>query len=128
MWEVERYRLTKTAAETIYLLWEAQDQQEGQDLDAKMRRLKDLSAYSLTHAEILEQREVVELLAIAMLFGATSDTRLWPNQVRLRKLSPETIEYQGVAKKIELEVRQRTASDRSMTQKKNPGPQQPRLL
>jgi hypothetical protein len=32
-------------------------------------RLKDLSAYSLTHAEIMQQREGVELLALGMFFG-----------------------------------------------------------
>jgi hypothetical protein len=38
-----------------------------------MRRLKDLSAYSLTHAEIMDQREGVELLALARVFGMSTD-------------------------------------------------------
>ena len=45
-------------------LLEAEHQQGERDLDAMMRRLKDLSDYSLTHAEIMDQREGVELLAL----------------------------------------------------------------
>ena len=50
MQEQERYNLAITAAETMYHLWELAHQQEALDLDGMMRRLKDLSAYSLTHA------------------------------------------------------------------------------
>jgi len=107
-----RYHLAITAAETMYNLWELENQQgEGElDLDGMMRRLKDLSAYSLTHAEIMEQREGVELLALAMFFGATSDPLVHQNQERLSFLSEETLAYQGSAEIVEQEVAQRKAS------------------
>ena len=52
------------------------------DLDNKMRRLKDLSAYSLTH-DITYRREGVELLALAKLLGLTSESRFQKNRKRL---------------------------------------------
>jgi hypothetical protein len=60
MQERDHYHLAITAAETMCNLWELGYQQGELDLDEMMRRLKDLSAYSLTHAEIMEQREGVE--------------------------------------------------------------------
>ena len=42
-----------TAVEAMYNLWEMESRREEPDLDAIMHRLKDLSAYSLTRAEIL---------------------------------------------------------------------------
>ena len=44
MQEQERYTLATIAAETMYNLLELEAQQEAPDLDAMMRRLKDLSA------------------------------------------------------------------------------------
>ena len=107
MHERDQYTLAMTAAETTYHLWELEDQQEGVNLDRMMRRLKDLSAYSLTHAEIMDQREGVELLALATFFGASSDQRFWYNQRRLSDLSEEAIDYQGRAEVIEREVAER---------------------
>ena len=66
MRERERYPLATIAAETMYNLLELEVQQEAPDLDAMMRRLKDLSAYSLTHTEIMDQREGIELLPISL--------------------------------------------------------------
>ena len=83
MHERERYHLATIAAETAYNLLELEAQQEQPDLDEMMCRLKDLSAYSLTHAEIMDQREGIELLALARFFGMSSDQRLWKNQERL---------------------------------------------
>jgi len=57
MQERERYDLAIIAAETMYNLMELGNQQDEADLDEMMRRLNDLSAYSLTHAEIMDQRE-----------------------------------------------------------------------
>lgn len=101
----EPFSLATIAAETMYNLWELEIQ-HGQeiDLDAKMRRLKDLSAYSLTHAEILEQRECVELFALGMFFGANSNPAFLKNQARLQQLSPEAIDYEGQAEHIEQEI------------------------
>jgi hypothetical protein len=56
-----------------------------------MRRLKDLSAYSLTHGEIMDRREGVELLALARFFGMSSDPRFQRNQERLGHLSEATL-------------------------------------
>ena len=59
MQEREHYHLAIITAETMYNLWELKNQQRELDLDESRRRLKDLSAYSLTHAEIMVQREGV---------------------------------------------------------------------
>lgn len=101
----EPFSLAIIAAETMYNLWEL-DYLQGNapDLDVKMRRLKDLSVYSLTHAEILDQREGVELLALAMFFGASSDPAFSKNQARLQQLSQKTVDYQGQAEHIEQEI------------------------
>jgi hypothetical protein len=104
MHERERYQLATIAAETMCNLWELSYQQEELNLDQMMRRLKDLSAYSLTHAEIMDQREGVELLALARFFGMSSDPQFQENQERLRLLSEQTMAYQGKAEIIEQEV------------------------
>ena len=107
MQERDHYQLAIIGAETIYNLWELEGQQGELDLDRMVRRLKDLSAYSLTHAEIMDQREGVELLALAMFFGATSDPRFHQNQERLTLLSEETLTYQGRGETIEREIAER---------------------
>ena len=107
--ERDRYEMADLASGVMYALLEAECQQGEHDLDTMMRRLKDLSAYSLLHAEILEQREGVELLALAKLFGATSDPLFHQNQTRLALLSEETVAYQGQAEVIEQEVAARKA-------------------
>jgi len=117
MWERESYGLATIAAETMYNLWELEHQRVEPNLDVMMHRLKDLSAYSLTHAEIMEQREGVELLALAMFFGATSETSFHENQERLQLLSEETVAYQGQAGVIEAQVAMRQAN--RLSHKKN---------
>ncbi len=125
MREREQHQLAMTSAETMYMLWEMQYQQGGLDLDGKMRRLKDLSAYSLTHAEILQQREGVELLALGMLFGMSSVSVYRKNQARLTSLSEDTFTYQGQAENIEQEIADRkTRPEKSKASE----PQQRRLL
>lgn len=94
-----------------------------------MCRLKDLSAYSLTHAEIMEQREGVEMLALSRFFGATSNPGLRKNQGRLQQLSEEAVVYEGRAEEIEKEIahkKKRRASQDDVDE--NSGPSQPRLL
>jgi hypothetical protein len=86
--------LVATVAETMYNLRELEHEKGELDLDGMMRRLKDLSAYSLTDAEIMEQREGVELLPLAMFFGAGSNPQFHRDQVRLRSLSQETTHCQ----------------------------------
>ena len=125
--EQARYQLATIAAETMCFLLEAEYQEGRHDLDALMRRLKDLSAYSLTHAEITEQREGVELLALGKFFGMTSDRGYQQNQERLRLLSEETIAYQGQAEKIEQEVAVRKARGTDQKQERDTG-LQPRLF
>jgi hypothetical protein len=127
MGERESFGLASTAAETMYYLWELQYQQEGRDLDAMMRRLRDLSAYSLTHAEIMWQREIVELLALGMFFGMSSNSALRKNQERLRLLSDETYNYKGQAKIVEQQVAQRKDGGKR-AQDGEDDPLQPRLL
>ncbi|MCB9423168.1 MAG: hypothetical protein H6667_25445 [Ardenticatenaceae bacterium] len=102
------YDMTAGFAEVMLVVFEDEYRRGQRDVDAIMRRLKDLSAYSLTHAEIMDQREGVELLALGMFFGMTSQPGLrYKNQERLNLLSDEAIAYQGQAERIEQEVTQR---------------------
>ena len=119
MGERIRYKLAISTAEVMYVLLEAEDQQGNCDLDALMRRLKDLSAYSLTHAEIMEQCEGADFLALAMFFGATSNPRYHKNQERIRLLSEETFAYQGHTETIAKEVAMR--KKKGYQQNKNSG-------
>ena len=75
----------------MWLLMEGEYQKGEVDLDGKMMRPKDLSAYSLAH-DITYQREGVELLALAKLFGLTSESRFQKNRERLSLLAQETME------------------------------------
>lgn len=118
MGEREPFSFAVVAAEAMYNLWEMEYQQSGGvNIDGMMRRLKDLSAYSLTHAEILEQREGVELLALGMFFGASSNPAYQKNQSRLHQLSPETVDYQGEAEHIEQEIILRKKGNRNQEEK-----------
>lgn len=118
MHEREPLNFATIAAETMYNLWELEFAQTGQmNLDGMMCRLKDLSAYSLTHAEILEQREGVELLALGMFFGASSNAAYQKNQSRLHQLSAETVDYQGQPEHIEQEIALRKKSNPSKADK-----------
>jgi len=107
MKERAHWELADTFSEMMYILLET-DYREGKlDLDSGMKRLKDLSAYSLTHAEIMVQREGVELLALAKFFGLIGESRFHKNRERLYLLSEETFAYQGQAEKIEREIKER---------------------
>ena len=128
MQERERYHLATIAAETMCNLWELSYQQEELNLDQMMRRLKDLSAYSLTHAEIMNQREGVELLALARFFGMSSDPQFQGNQERLGLLSEETLAYSGRSEIVEQEVAQRKASASRQAKDGGAKPSQPRLI
>ena len=118
MQERKPFNFATIAAETMVNLWEMEYAQTGQmNIDGMMRRLKDLSAYSLTHAEILEEREGVELLALGMFFGASSSPAYQKNQSRLHQLSPETVDYQGQPEHIEQEITLRKKGNRSREDK-----------
>jgi uncharacterized LabA/DUF88 family protein len=129
MGEDFRYQLALMTAETMYMLWEANHQERERDLDGMMRRLKDLSAYALIHAEIMDQREGVEMLAIAMFFGMSSDERFHQNQERLRQLSEEVVVYEGSAQVIEEQVSARKGRKSAPKDEDDDDkPLQPRLL
>ena len=100
MKEQEHWTLANDFSEMMCQLMEAEYREGKLDLDDKLKRLKDLAAYSLTHAEILTQREGVELLALGKLFGLTTEPRLHQNQERLRLLTQEAFDYQGQAEHI----------------------------
>ena len=106
MREREHWHLAETFSGMMHNLMELECQEGELDLDSKMRRLKDLSAYSLAH-DTTYQREGVELLALAKLFGLTSESRFQKNRRRLSLLAGETIEYQGQAENIEQEIKER---------------------
>lgn len=123
--ERDRYAVATMAAEAMHTLMEAEYQQGRRDPDAMMVRLKNLSAYSLTHADIMHRREGIELLALAQFFGMISDARFQNNQQRLQLLSPEALEYQGHAEVIKQEIKAREIK-RSTTEEDN-SPDTPQL-
>lgn len=127
MVERDNYDLARMAAETMYNLLELQWQVGELDLDASMMRLKDLSAYSLSNADIQERRQGVELLALGMLFGMSSDPRYQENQARLHSLAEETIGYEGQAERIAEEIKEQSVSRRSVETRPHNNPQD-RLL
>ena len=87
------------------------DQDQGQlNMDEMFMRLKDLSACSLEHAEIMDQREGGELLGLGMFFGffgMSSNPNLRDNQQRLRLLSKEALAYEGRKENIAADIRSR---------------------
>ena len=116
-------------AEVMLVVFEDEFRQGQRDIDAMMRRLKDLSAYSLTHAEIMDQREGVELLALGMFFGMTSQPGLrHKNQERLNSLSEEAVAYRGQAEHIEQEVARRKKPNSSQNKDSRVNSPQLRLL
>ena len=124
-----QYEMAGGFAELMLMVMESEFQQGKRDLDAMMRRLKDLSAYSLTHAEIMDQSEGVELMALGMFFGMTSNSRLRnKNQSRLALLSGETYDYQGQAEVIVEEVARRKKGGTQSDKGGDKNPLQPRLL
>jgi len=125
MREQEHWQLADTFSEMMYVLLEADYREERFDLDSRMKRLKDLSAYSLTHSQITVQREGVELLALAKFFGLTSESRFHKNQERLNLLSEDTFAYQGQEENIEREIKER---GKTTPPKATPEDLQPRLL
>lgn len=106
---------------------EMEYRQGQRDLDATMRRLKDLSAYSLAHADILDKRQGVELLALAMFFGLSSNSTYHLNQQRLAQLAPDTFAYQGDAEAIAAEMAEGGRSA-SAAKDEEIVPRQPRLF
>ena len=96
------YQEANMAAATMCLLLELQI--DTLDLDAKFRRMKDLSAYSLTHADIVVRREGVELMALGRFFGVGANHE---NQARLRRLSEDALAYPGSAENVILQIAKR---------------------
>jgi hypothetical protein len=64
MGERSQPELAFSFAELMHLVIEEEYRNGQRDVNQMMRRLKDLSAYSLLHAEILTQQEGPELLAL----------------------------------------------------------------
>lgn len=129
MREQFRYEMANSFAQLMLMVMETEFQQGKRNLDTMMRRLKDLSAYSLTHAEIMDQSEGVELMALGMFFGMTSNSHFRnKNQGRLGLLSGETIDYQGQAEVIVEEVIRRKKGGTSSDKDGVKNPLQPRLL
>ena len=125
MKERKQWELANAFSEMMYTLLDADYRQGRLDPDSKMRRLKDLSAYSLTHSEIMVRREGIELLALARFFGLTSESRFHMNQKRLSLLSEEALAYQGQGEKIENEIK---ARNKDLSPTARPEDTQPRLL
>jgi hypothetical protein len=121
MRERAQYDAAMGMAEIMNVVLEANYQSGEANLEAMIMRLKDLSAYSLTHAEIMQQREGVELLALGMFFGMTSNQALREkNQSRLSLLSDEALAYQGQAEVVEEQVAQRKKAQASTKEYKPP--------
>lgn len=129
MGERRRYESTSSFAEMMLFILEAEYAQGERNVDAMMRRLKDLSAYSLTHAEIMDQREGVEMLALGMFFGMTSNVQLRnQNQSRLTLLTEASLDYQGRAEAVEAQVARRKKGVSPQNKEKDSNPLQSRLL
>jgi hypothetical protein len=77
------------------------------NLDDLWRRFKDLSAYSLGHADILVSREGIEMLALGKFFGLSSNGHYHKNQERCARVSNEALAYQGDAEVVAKQVRAR---------------------
>jgi hypothetical protein len=124
-----QFEIASGMAEVMNVVFEANYQAGEANLEVMMMRLKDLSAYSLTHAEIMEQREGVELLALGMFFGMTSNPVLREkNQSRLTQITDESLSYQGQAEVIEAQVAQRQKAQTSQKEYKPPEFVQRKLL
>jgi hypothetical protein len=128
MGEREYFELSMITAEIMYSMLEDEYRLGKGDLDMFMHRLKDLSAFSLIRAEILELREGVEMLSLAMFFGITSDSRYHQNQDRLGLLSSESLEYQGDSLIVESEIAQRKAASVSRQECNTPKSSQSELF
>lgn len=124
MRERDHHDVADSFSEMMCFLMEGEYQKGEADLDSKMRRLKDLSAYSLAH-DITRQREGVELLALAKFFGLTSESRFQSNRRRLSLLTKRTIEYQGRPENVEQEIKER---GRRTLSRSRPDRLQPQLL
>jgi general secretion pathway protein A len=79
MQEQERYHLATAAAETMVNLWELEWQQGEPDLDGMMRRLKDLSAHSLTTAVMTNPNQTSDT---ALLKAIAAEFRLKPPRTK----------------------------------------------
>lgn len=131
--EQARYQHAMIAAETMCGLYELQILSGEIDLDAKLKRLKDLGEYALENADILDRREGVEMLAIAMLFGMSSNSAYAKNYTRLSEVSAETLSYKGDGDTIKKQIKRREAKAKQREKKKRPkkkksGYQQKRLF
>ncbi len=110
------YESAMVTAVTMHNLMELEYLNGLRDLDAMLCWLKDLSTYSLTHEEILYQREGPELLALSMFFGLTNVQPLEVNQHRLQYISQAAYEYRGQAEVIEQQVAQRKTLEKQCQQ------------
>lgn len=126
--EEPRHSHATAAAEAMHYLFELEYQQGERSVDAMMKRLKDLSAYSLTHAEVMDRREGVEMLALARFFGMTSDSRFHKNQERIGLVSDEVREYEGDAEAVEEQVAARETGKAGRSGESDNDAPQPRLF
>ena len=129
MGERAHTELAFSFAEVMHLVIEEEYRCGRRDVDEMMRRLKDLSAYSLLHAEILTQREGVELLALSMFFGMTSNLEMRHcNGGRLQQISQETAAYQGCSELVEEQIAARKGLRARQKKRETPQARQRRLL
>jgi hypothetical protein len=76
----------------------------------------------------MDQREGVELLALARFFGMSGDPRFQRNQERLRLLSDEALAYPGQAEIVEQEVARRKSNTSQKEKGVGAQPLQPSLF
>jgi hypothetical protein len=76
----------------------------------------------------MAQREMVELLALGMFFGATSDPAYHKNQARLGCLSEETANCQGRSEAVEKQIAARKKGISRNDEDEDLGPGQMQLL
>ncbi len=91
-------------------------------------RFKALSAYSQERAEIMDQREGMELLGLGMFLGMSINPHLRDNRQRLRPLSEEALANEGRKKNSVADIAGRKDGKTARPDKDDNSPVQRRLL
>ena len=76
-------------------------------MDWVFMRFKDLKAYSQEHAEIMDQREGMELLGLGTFLGMSNNPHLRDNQQHLRLLTEEALANEGRKENSAADIRSR---------------------
>ncbi|HOY64899.1 MAG TPA: hypothetical protein PLS19_09140 [bacterium] len=96
--ETMKWNITKGFLGGILMLLEEDDRRGLLDYDEMMIELKELGAYSLTHADVLYSAKGLRLLSLAAFFGmpfAGDEFDFSRNAWRRDRLSARSLEYRA---------------------------------